>query len=104
MSELSKTAVDKVYQCESGTPIFLSYKNNTGKTIEFIKITFSAKLPKRSSNILDWSASVESDLIVEAGKTAASCVNLPIKDKYKSNNDIRNAVYHGEVTSVSFQE
>lgn len=52
------------FKCDSQRPIYVSYTNNTPKAIEYIEINFKARLPQYSSNILDWSAELESDCIV----------------------------------------
>lgn len=89
--------------CSEDMPIFVSYKNNTSKVIEYIEIDFQARLPEHSSNILDWSAELESDLIVSPGKTATYCAKLPVKEQYQDHENLHNAIYESKIVRARFQ-
>jgi len=96
--------VEKLTFCSEEHPIYVYYKNNTTKVIEYTEIDFTANLPHHSSNILKWDAELESDYIVEPGKTNNLCMKLSVKKKHQNHYNLDKAVYVGEVTTVRFKK
>ncbi len=89
--------------CDPDFPIFVSFVNNSSKTIKDIEIDIEATLPGHSTNILNWSAEAKYDRIVPPGEGWGQCWSFPFKDEYLSNSDLKKAIYTGRATYVHFK-
>lgn len=89
--------------CTNEAPVFIGYINKTPNIIEFISIDLTATLPKRSTNILNWTE-FESDYVTAPGESYGECIAVPLKEEYKDYYDLKNAVYESQITTVRFKK
>ena len=89
--------------CKGEFPIFVGYVNKSSRTIELISIDVTAHLPERSTNILTYSTA-RSDQIIEPGGGFGSCWRFTVRDEYKNDPEIANAIYSGKINYVQFKD
>lgn len=90
--------------CKGEFPIFVGYTNGSTRTVEHISIRLVAHLPQHSTNILEWEAQATMDRIVPPHEGFGSCWKFALKDAFKDNPKTADAIYEGEVWSVTFEE
>ena len=91
-------------QC-AGTdfPVLVVFMNDSSKTIEYIDIEVSARLPGRSTNILMYDAQAKADRIVEPQTGWGQCYRFRVLDEYKADPDVGKATYSAKINYVRFK-
>jgi hypothetical protein len=90
--------------CGGEFPIFVGYVNNSSRTIEYISIDVTARLPERSTNILTYDSTVKSDQIIQPGGGFGICSRFVVDKDYKDNPEITKAIYSGKINYVRFKD
>lgn len=91
--------------CAGGPfPIFVGFVNKSSRTVEYIGIDVSARLPGRSTNILTYDSYVKMDQIVEPGSGFGQCWRFSVIDDYKNNPELSKAIYSGRISNVRFKD
>jgi len=91
-------------KCDAQFPIVVVYLNESSRTIEYIAIEVSARLPGRSTNILTYDSRVTFDLVIEPNGGFAQCHRFPVRDEYKANLEITKAIYSAKIEHVRFKD
>lgn len=97
----SDKAVEEL--CSDEYPIFVGFTNNSTRTVEWVQIDVSARLPDHSTNILRYDSNIKMDRIVPPGEGFGNCARFQIEDAYKSNPKTAGALYGGEIYSAATQ-
>lgn len=90
--------------CKGEYPIFVGYTNESTRTVEDISIRVFARLPDHSTNILEWDAKASMDRIVPPKGGFGGCWKFSLKNEYDKNPKTAQAIYEGEVWSVTFRD
>lgn len=90
--------------CTGDYPIFVGFTNGSERTVEYIWINISARLPERSTNILRYDSHVTMDRIVPPGKGFGNCARFEVEEPFNSDPKLEAAIYTGEVYNVRFAD
>jgi hypothetical protein len=85
-------------------PIAVVFLNGSAKTIEYIELHVSARLPGRSTDILTYDARAKFDRIVEPKYGWGSCYRFPVSDEFKNDPEVGKAVYSAKISYVRFKD
>jgi len=102
ITELDEKDVETL--CKGELPIFIGYVNNSSRTIEYISIDVTARLPERSTNILNYDSTVKFDRIIDPGGGFGNCGRFTVRDEYKNHPEIAKAIYSGKINYVRFKD
>ena len=88
--------------CSDEFPIFVGFTNGSSRTIEYVQIDVTARLPGHSTNILKYDSNLKMDRIVEPGGGFRYCARFQVEEAYKADPKVAQAVYTGKVHHVQF--
>ena len=88
--------------CSEDYPFTIIVANNSKRTIDDITLKIEGRLPDRSSNIMNYNASVKSDYIQKPGEYNGTCWRLSFDREYKEHPDLKSAKYIANIVSVNF--
>ncbi len=114
-AQLTGTAVPEIstkendplgIRCDQEFPIRIRVKNNSSRTVSAMRIELSAFLPNRSTNILtSMEDDVEDDVdfIVPPGRSFSRCYASLVREDFKADPALPQAVYKVSVSWVRFE-
>jgi hypothetical protein len=94
--------VEVTAACSEDYPIFVWYKNDSGRTVNSLNVSVSAFLPGRSTDILDSSSVFSSDWILPLGEIQAECMSFGVKREFASDPGVARARYEFSINVVRF--
>ena len=88
--------------CDDPFPIYVSFVNNSSRTVEYIDFDIIARQAGRSTNIADY-GDYTSDWILRPGEVWGNCWRVNLKSGYEIL-DLRDLEYEAKINYVRFQE